>query len=252
MIAGVYLILDNFLFINNKTIFSLVFILRIFTLFIRGVISLVEVDLKKIIALSTLRQLSIIFISLTFRLNLFCFFHLLCHAIFKSLLFFRGGVIIHYFFRNQDFRSYRFFSLELNFILILRVRISLINLIGIFFLSGFFSKDIILGIIRFSFSLPLFFFIVFFILRFTFFYCKRLFFMFFFSGGKIKKLVFFNKKVNSFFFSLFILSLFSLFIGQFFIFLFFNIYIINRIIRFLLFILRFNFLFLNLKSFQLF
>ena len=69
-----------------------------------GVLSTVEMDLKKVVALSTLRQLSFIFFSLSMGLKILRFIHLGLHAIFKSMLFLNVGVLIHCIFRSQDLR----------------------------------------------------------------------------------------------------------------------------------------------------
>jgi len=74
----------------------MIFILSCSTLLIRGINSLVEIDMKKIIALSTLNQISFMFLTCGFGLPILRFFHLITHAIFKSLLFINGGVVIHY------------------------------------------------------------------------------------------------------------------------------------------------------------
>jgi len=74
------------------------------------------------------------------------FFHLLTHAIFKAILFLCAGIVIHGSGGNQDIRAigYVWFTRP-----IVRVRISLANLAlsGFPFLSGFYSKDLILEII---------------------------------------------------------------------------------------------------------
>uniref|UniRef100_A0A0R3RBK2 NADH:ubiquinone reductase (H(+)-translocating) n=1 Tax=Brugia timori TaxID=42155 RepID=A0A0R3RBK2_9BILA len=69
------------------------------TIFIAGLGANFEFDLKKIIALSTLRQLGLII-----RFYKLAFFHLLTHALFKALLFICAGVIIHNTKNAQDIR----------------------------------------------------------------------------------------------------------------------------------------------------
>jgi len=63
------------------------------------------VDIKKIIALSTLRQLGLMFSTLGMGLPLLTFFHLIAHAYFKAVLFMCAGGIIHSMKEFQDLRS---------------------------------------------------------------------------------------------------------------------------------------------------
>lgn len=66
-----------------------------FTLFMAGGSACVELDMKKIVALSTLRQLGVIMFSLRLGYCSLAFFHLLSHALFKALLFVGVGCVIH-------------------------------------------------------------------------------------------------------------------------------------------------------------
>ena len=107
-----------------------------------GLIANFEYDLKKIIALSTLRQLGFIMSIMFFGLYDLAFFHLIIHAIFKSLMFLCVGGFIHSINDNQDIRNYGgiFYFYPLKSIIII---ISLFCLCGVPFLSGFYSKDLI-------------------------------------------------------------------------------------------------------------
>merc|ERR1719270_225399 len=66
-----------------------------------GITAIVEIDIKKVIALSTLRQLGIIIIILGIRNPVLSFFHLISHAFFKAILFICAGLIIH---RIKDYQ----------------------------------------------------------------------------------------------------------------------------------------------------
>lgn len=102
--AGVYLIIRfNYLFLNNLNI---IFLLKIslITIIISGINAYLETDFKKIIAFSTLSQLSIIIIITSLNISELAFFHLVIHAIFKSMLFLCAGLIIHFINGNQDIR----------------------------------------------------------------------------------------------------------------------------------------------------
>lgn len=142
--AGVYLLFrfNGFLIIYRIRRILLLYI-SVFTIFIAGLMANFEIDLKKIIALSTLSQLGLIIITLRLGLKFLSFYHLLTHAVFKSLLFICAGIIIHLLNNNQDIR----FCGKLNEFIpftIIRFYISRLALIGFPFLAGFYSKDLIM------------------------------------------------------------------------------------------------------------
>lgn len=65
--------------------------MSLFTSLYAGLSALIETDLKKLVALSTLRHLGFIGISFSMGFTSLAFFHLLAHALFKSLLFMGVG-----------------------------------------------------------------------------------------------------------------------------------------------------------------
>jgi NADH-ubiquinone oxidoreductase chain 5 len=81
------------------------------------------------------------------------FFHLINHAFFKALLFLCSGVIIHSFFNQQDIRYMGGFLAFLPFVYSVFL-IGSLSLAGFPFLTGFYSKDLILeyGLTVFSIS----------------------------------------------------------------------------------------------------
>jgi len=111
-------------------------------MFISGLCALYELDLKKVVALSTLRQLGLMIGSLSFGLYELAFFHLLTHAIFKSLLFLCSGNYIHFMISGQDMR-YSGVNSRVDPIISLFFTYSALSLLGWPFLSGFYSKDLI-------------------------------------------------------------------------------------------------------------
>ena len=141
--AGVYLIIrhNNLFFISNVS--SYLMIIGIITIILASISALFEIDLKKIVALSTLRQLGVIILRLGLGAYIARFFHLLSHAFFKALLFISTGNIIHNSKDYQDLRqvggSAKILPVTNRFTLISRIR-----LIGVPFMSAFFSKEIIL------------------------------------------------------------------------------------------------------------
>jgi NADH-ubiquinone oxidoreductase chain 5 len=145
--AGVFLLIRFYPFISTFSLFhSILLLSSTLTILIARAVALIETDIKKIIALSTLSQLGVIIISLALHLDALTFFHLLSHALFKALLFITAGAIIHLSLHSQDLRTTR------NTHSLLPITLSCIltanaALMGIPFLAGFYSKDIILEII---------------------------------------------------------------------------------------------------------
>lgn len=179
--AGVYLLIrfNYILGVRNFLFFT-----GVLTIFISGLGANFEIDLKKIIALSTLSQLGLIITSLGLGFYEYSFFHLLTHAMFKSLLFLCAGVFIHSMGDLQDVRSIGGVIISCP-VTSLYFIISSIALCGFPFLSGFYSKDII---IEFFFQTKINFFIerlIFFSTLFTLTYSVRLmYFVFFNNIGK--------------------------------------------------------------------
>lgn len=138
--AGVYLLIR---FRNLLGVRNILFYVGVFTMFISGLGANFENDLKKIIALSTLSQLGLIIIILSLGFRELSFFHLLAHALFKSLLFLCAGVFIHSIGDIQDIRQLGGVSISCPVSSFYFVAASL-ALCGFPFLAGFYSKDLIL------------------------------------------------------------------------------------------------------------
>lgn len=146
--AGVYLLIRFNRYLIIREFRKILIILSVLTIFISGLIANFEFDLKKIIALSTLRQLGLMMIILSVGFPILSYYHLLTHAIFKSLLFMRAGVIIHRIINNQDIRMIGGLNEFIPFT-IYRFNLTLIALCGFPFIAGFYSKDIVIEIIYF-------------------------------------------------------------------------------------------------------
>lgn len=142
--AGVYLLIrfNNYLILNNQVLLILLILGRL-TIFISGLGANYEIDLKKIIALSTLSQLGLIIRILSLGYIKLAFFHLLTHALFKALLFLCAGIFIHRIINFQDIRLSGGFNNQIILSLIY-FNISSLALCGMPFLAGFYSKDLIL------------------------------------------------------------------------------------------------------------
>ncbi len=145
--AGIFLILRSsiiFEYADN----SLLIIIGSITCVYAGICALVQYDIKKIIAYSTCSQLG--YMLLTAGLNCYSLSitHLINHAFFKALLFLSAGAIIHMMYDEQDLRKINKLHIIAPMICISFI-IGTLAIIGFPFLTGFYSKDVI---IEFSYS----------------------------------------------------------------------------------------------------
>lgn len=139
--AGVFLVIRFYrFFVNHPQIKIIILVGGIVTMLMAGFIALFEKDLKKVVALSTLRHLGLMMLSCSIVGPLFGFFHLIIHAIFKALLFINIGYLIISRGHNQDSRLLRLNSNYLTISVLFR----LFRIIGFYFFNGFFSKDLII------------------------------------------------------------------------------------------------------------
>nr|YP_010872869.1 NADH dehydrogenase subunit 5 [Pheidole smythiesii]WGV34057.1 NADH dehydrogenase subunit 5 [Pheidole smythiesii] len=181
--AGVYLMIRFNKLLMNSGLNKILFFLAVFTMFMSGFMANLEVDLKKIIALSTLSQLGLMMMILSLGLEMVAFYHLLVHAVFKSMLFMCAGIIIHLMVNNQDIRLLGNLKEMIPFVMMCFF-IANLALCGFPFMAGFYSKDLIMELI---YSVKLNAYILFFImisLMFTVTYSIRLFYYMFFSNLK--------------------------------------------------------------------
>nr|YP_010398608.1 NADH dehydrogenase subunit 5 [Dendroctonus rufipennis]UQK95006.1 NADH dehydrogenase subunit 5 [Dendroctonus rufipennis] len=142
--AGVYLLIRIESGISSSVLFILLFI-SLLTMFMAGACANFEYDLKKIIALSTLSQLGMMIVILCLGGGDLAFFHLIMHALFKALLFMCAGMIIHSMGNCQDIRYMSGFTFSMPFTCTC-MNISNFALCGLPFMSGFYSKDLIVEI----------------------------------------------------------------------------------------------------------
>nr|APX39869.1 NADH dehydrogenase subunit 5 [Psylliodes cupreus] len=139
--AGVYLLI-RFNFAFSSALMNLLLFISSMTMFMSGLGANFEFDLKKIIALSTLSQLGLMMSILAMGGYKLAFFHLLIHALFKALLFMCAGNIIHSLSNCQDIR---YMGGLVNHLPLTCTYFNICNwsLCGIPFMSGFYSKDLI-------------------------------------------------------------------------------------------------------------
>lgn len=137
--AGIYLIIRfNYLFIQVNLL-RFILLVGLITMVIARVSAVNEVDFKKIVALSTLRNLGVIIFSLGIGEVILSYLHLLGHAYFKAMLFIRAGIFIH---SSNDYQDSRIIGSELNNPVNSSVFIcGVLRGIGLIFFTGFFTKD---------------------------------------------------------------------------------------------------------------
>jgi NADH-quinone oxidoreductase subunit L len=143
--AGVYLIVRcHPLFENAYVIEDLAAGLGAATLLMAGLIALVQVDIKRVIAYSTMSQIGYMFVGAGLGAYPNAMFHLMTHAFFKALLFLAAGLAIHAVAGEQDIRKLAGVGK-----LMPQTRatflVGSLALVGIFPFAGFFSKDAILA-----------------------------------------------------------------------------------------------------------
>nr|URX52722.1 NADH dehydrogenase subunit 5 [Incisitermes nr. barretti] len=146
--AGVYLLIRFSPAISGWLCTFLLFVSGL-TMFMAGLGANFEYDLSKIIALSTLSQLGLMIGAISVGFISVAFFHLLTHALFKALLFMCAGVIIHTMKNSQDIRFMGNLSFQMPFTSVC-MGVSSFALCGMPFLAGFYSKDLILEMVSFS------------------------------------------------------------------------------------------------------
>nr|YP_009455678.1 NADH dehydrogenase subunit 5 [Lutraria maxima]AUH21204.1 NADH dehydrogenase subunit 5 [Lutraria maxima] len=117
-------------------------LLALCTFYLAGVSGVFEVDMKKVVALSTLSQVSMMMLALGLGLKFLALYHLLVHAFFKALMFMCVGSMM---FMSGGSQDIRFFSGVLKKAPLSSTWffISVVCLCGLPFMSGFYSKDII-------------------------------------------------------------------------------------------------------------
>lgn len=145
--AGVFLIIRmSPFFENTPTILLIVILVGSITAFFTSSIGLTQNDLKKVIAYSTCSQLGYMVMICGFSQYNTGLFHLVNHGFFKALLFLSAGSIIHALTDEQDFRKMGAMNLvtPLSYACII---IGSVSLMGLPFLTGFYSKDLIIELI---------------------------------------------------------------------------------------------------------
>jgi len=142
--AGVYLLMRSSPLLEySSTILLACLWLGAITTVFSSLVGLFQQDIKKVIAYSTMSQLGMMVIAVGLSSYNLALFHLINHAFYKGLLFLGAGAVIHAVADNQDFRKYggliSFLPLSYSVMLI-----ASLSLVAFPFMTGFYSKDLIL------------------------------------------------------------------------------------------------------------
>jgi NADH-quinone oxidoreductase subunit L len=142
--AGVYMIGRNaVLFSHAPHTLAIVAVIGVATALLAGTIGLVQNDIKRVLAYSTVSQLGYMFLAMGVGAYAGGIFHLYTHAFFKALLFLGSGAVIHALAGEQDLRRMGGLKKDLP-ITYWTFLIGALAIAGVPGLAGFFSKDEIL------------------------------------------------------------------------------------------------------------
>ena len=142
--AGIFMITRlNFVFDLAPDVQNIIAIVGAVTSLVAATIALVQTDIKKVLAYSTVSQLGLMFLALGLGAYEVAVFHVITHAFFKACLFLGSGSVIHALHGEQDMRKMGGLKkvMTITFVTFL---ISSLAISGIPPFSGFFSKDEIL------------------------------------------------------------------------------------------------------------
>ena len=219
--AGIFLVARcSPLFEMSPSILSFITIIGASTAFFAATVALVQNDIKRIVAYSTCSQLGYMFVALGSGAYQIAIFHLFTHAFFKALLFLGSGSVIHAVSDEQDIRKMGGLYKLIPFTWIVML-IGTLGLTGAPLMSGYYSKD---GIIEAAFvsqtegNLYAFYLLVLSALL-TSFYSWRLIFLTFNGKSNISTEIFskIHESPKVMLFPLFILSIFTIFSGVYFV-----------------------------------
>ena len=148
--AGIFMVARmSPLYELSEVALSLVLLVGALTAFFMGLLGLVQNDIKRVVAYSTLSQLGYMTVALGASAYSIAIFHLVTHAFFKALLFLAAGSVIIALHHEQDIRKmgglYRYMPITW-----FTALVGSLALVGFPLTSGFFSKDAIIEAVHYS------------------------------------------------------------------------------------------------------
>jgi NADH-quinone oxidoreductase subunit L len=148
--AGIFMVARmSPLFELSDTALSFVMIIGAITALFMGFLGIIQNDIKRIVAYSTLSQLGYMTVALGASAYSVAIFHLMTHAFFKALLFLAAGSVIMGMHHDQDIRHMGNLKKHMPVTWITSL-IGSLALIGTPFFAGFYSKDSIIEAVKFS------------------------------------------------------------------------------------------------------
>ena len=148
--AGIFMVARmSPLYELSEVALSLILLVGALTAFFMGLLGLVQNDIKRVVAYSTLSQLGYMTVALGASAYSIAIFHLVTHAFFKALLFLAAGSVIIALHHEQDIRKmgglYRYMPITW-----FTALVGSLALVGFPLTSGFFSKDAIIEAVHYS------------------------------------------------------------------------------------------------------
>ena len=185
--AGIFMVARmSPIFEFSDNALTVVMLVGAITALFMGMLAIVQNDIKKVVAYSTLSQLGYMTVALGVSAYSVAIFHLMTHAFFKALLFLAAGSVIVAMHHEQDIRNMGglYKKMPITYVTALIGTLALIGFPGF---AGFYSKDMIIEAVRFS-HLPyanFVYFAVLFGVFITAFYSLRMFFLVFHGKGRM-------------------------------------------------------------------